>query len=110
MPQQAWGEDIHIGRYDLLSTDELKMGPRERIKRAAALSTRGLLGKVFPPSPGGETTMTVMDMGSAHGSTARTAAKEHGCNVSSPPLTLLPTVMDDWDAWKIPFNTETDFL
>ncbi|CAN0361205.1 unnamed protein product, partial [Ectocarpus sp. 12 AP-2014] len=78
---QAWGEDIHIGRYDLLSTDELKMGPRERIKRATALSTRGLLGKVFPPSPGGETTMTVMDMGSAHGSTARMAAKEHGCNV-----------------------------
>ncbi|CAM9145359.1 unnamed protein product, partial [Ectocarpus sp. 4 AP-2014] len=78
---QAWGEDIHIGRYDLLSTDELKMGPRERIKRATALSTRGLLGKVFPPLPGGETTMTVMDMGSAHGSTARMAAKEHGCNV-----------------------------
>ncbi|CAM9795112.1 unnamed protein product [Scytosiphon promiscuus] len=81
---QAWGEDIHIGRYDLLNKDELEnLDARERIRRATTLSTNILLGKAFPsagsePLPSG---YTVMDMGSAHGSTARAAAKEYGCNV-----------------------------
>lgn len=57
---------------------------RERIRRATTLSTEILLGKAFrsagsEPLPSG---FTVMDMGSAHGSTARAAAKEYGCNVS----------------------------
>lgn len=87
--QQAMGEDLHVGRYDLLTPDELNMELKERMKRATALSTRALLDKVFPPSdgpsPGGDdTATTIMDMGSGHGSTARTAAKEYGCNVSDP--------------------------
>lgn len=84
-PPKAWGEDIHIGRYDLLTKDELdNMDARQRIRRATTISTEILLGKAFPfansePLPSG---FTVMDMGSAHGSTARAAAKEYGCNVS----------------------------
>lgn len=94
---QAWGGDIHVGRYDLLGEDELKLGVRAWIKRATKLSTGILLGKAFPadrPSPAGS---TIAEMGSAFGTTSRTAAREYGCNVSgiyidrsmSHPLSLL---------------------
>lgn len=43
---------------------------------------RAMLTKAFPSSGPSSNGSTIMDMGSAHGGTARIAAKEFGCNVS----------------------------
>ena len=79
---QAWGGDIHLGRYDLLDKDDLQLGVRDRIKKATKIATGILLGKAFPADGPSSAGSTIADFGSAFGTTARVAAREYGCNVS----------------------------
>lgn len=78
---QVWGGDVHVGLYHLLKGDDAKLEGVERIKHAGVITTNVLLEKALPVTGRSSDGITIMDMGSAHGGTARIAAKEFGCNV-----------------------------
>ena len=80
---QVWGEEVHVGRYDLLEGDDAKLEGLERVQRATAMTNNVLMDRLFPASfvPSGET--AVMDMGSGFGTFARSIATRFGCKVSA---------------------------
>ncbi|CAM9550088.1 unnamed protein product [Ascophyllum nodosum] len=78
---KVWGEEVHVGRYDLLEGDDAKLEGLERVQRATAMTNNVLMDRLFPASfvPSGET--AVMDMGSGFGTFARSIATRFGCKV-----------------------------
>lgn len=80
---QLWGEGLHIGRYDLLKGVDAKLQGQERLERAASLGTMEMLKRASPPEGFPSAGWTMMDMGSAYGTTARMAVKEFGCKVKA---------------------------
>ncbi|CAM9550018.1 unnamed protein product [Ascophyllum nodosum] len=78
---QVWGDQVHLGRYDLFNEEDATLEGLALMNRAAALTNEVLMSKLFPDAHGVNDETTVMEMGAGYGEFARALVKKHGCKV-----------------------------
>ena len=79
---QVWGDQVHLGRYDLFNEEDATLEGLALMNRAAALTNEVLMSKLFPDAHGVNDETTVMEMGAGYGEFARALVKKHGCKVN----------------------------